>query len=319
MQKKNKSKFSLIKITILCAILVLLSGVGVTAMTTSLTSVKIQLSDGYEMTVLTSKKNVKEILEDNNIIVENDENVMPSVDENITETKTIQITNKSTQEVEIAKISESGIETTIDELMNAYSTITEKIETVEETIPFETVTKDISEGASSTRNSIIQEGEEGLRRVTYKVKYQNATEIERNKISEEIVKEPVNKIIQVRSNVVSSRSISEARSSGSVSGSVAEYQAYAAEKCESYGWSDSDFSCLVSLWNKESGWNPNSYNRSSGAYGIPQALPGSKMASAGSDYMTNYKTQINWGLSYIKSRYGTPTAAWNHWKARNWY
>ncbi len=92
---------------------------------------------------------------------------------------------------------------------------------------------------------------------------------------------------------------------------VAEYQAYARARCSAYGWSTADFNCLVALWNKESGWNPNAYNSRSGAYGIPQALPASKMATAGTDYRTNYKTQINWGLSYIKSRYGSPSAAWS--------
>lgn len=319
MLNKNKTKFSLIKVIGICLILILLSGVGVMAVTTSLNTVKIKLSDGYEMTVLTSKTNIKDILEDNNIILDDNEKVIPNLDETLTETKIITITNKSNQEIEVAKVSESGIEMTLDALLDAYNTITEKIEVVEETIPFETITKDISDDSSSTRNKVLQEGEEGLRRVTYKVKYQNDTEIERNKISEEVVKEAVNKIIQVSSNVVSTRSESANRSTAKVTGTLSEYQAYAKERCLDYGWSESDFSCLVSLWNKESGWNPTSYNKSSGAYGIPQALPASKMASAGSDYMTNYKTQINWGLSYIKSRYGNPTAAWNYFQKAGWY
>ena len=79
------------------------------------------------------------------------------------------------------------------------------------------------------------------------------------------------------------------------------------------------FSCLNSLWQKESGWNYRATNPSSGAYGIPQSLPGSKMASAGSDWRTNPRTQIRWGVSYIKSRYGTPCGAWNHSKSHGWY
>ena len=153
-----------------------------------------------------------------------------------------------------------------------------------------------------------------MKRVTYRIKYQNGNEIEKTEISSTIVKEPVNKIVEVRTKIVTSRN-----SGSRISGSVAEYQAYAAEKCNAYGWSQSDFNCLVSLWNRESGWNPGAYNSRSGAYGIPQALPGSKMASAGSDYLTNYKTQINWGLSYIKSRYGNPTNAWSHSQRKGWY
>jgi hypothetical protein len=69
----------------------------------------------------------------------------------------------------------------------------------------------------------------------------------------------------------------------------------------------------------ESGWNPSATNSSSGAYGLVQALPGSKMASAGSDWKTNPKTQIKWGLDYMKSRYGSPAGAWNFWQANGWY
>ncbi len=87
----------------------------------------------------------------------------------------------------------------------------------------------------------------------------------------------------------------------------------------SYGWSASQFSCLQPLWNAESGWNVSASNTSSGAYGIPQALPGSKMASAGADWQTNAATQIRWGLGYIRSVYGSPCGAWSHEQAYGWY
>lgn len=86
-----------------------------------------------------------------------------------------------------------------------------------------------------------------------------------------------------------------------------------------FDFADSQFSCLDKLWMKESGWRWNADNPSSSAYGIPQALPGSKMASAGADWETNAATQITWGLGYIKGRYGNPCAAWSHSQARNWY
>ena len=85
------------------------------------------------------------------------------------------------------------------------------------------------------------------------------------------------------------------------------------------GWADAQFGCLDSLWAKESGWNWKANNSSSGAYGIPQALPGSKMASMGSDWATNPVTQIKWGLQYISNRYGTPCGAWAKSQASNWY
>ena len=86
----------------------------------------------------------------------------------------------------------------------------------------------------------------------------------------------------------------------------------------SFGFSTSQFSCLQDLWNRESGWSYDAENPS-GAYGIPQALPGSKMASAGADWQTNPRTQIIWGLGYIKDVYGTPCAAWNFELANNYY
>ena len=79
------------------------------------------------------------------------------------------------------------------------------------------------------------------------------------------------------------------------------------------------YDCLVTLWNRESGWNPRDLNASSGAYGIPQALPGSRMASAGADWRTNPITPVRWGLSYIGARYGTPCAALSHSYRFNWY
>ena len=86
----------------------------------------------------------------------------------------------------------------------------------------------------------------------------------------------------------------------------------------SFGFATSQWGCLDDLWNRESGWVYNAEN-ASGAYGIPQALPGSKMASAGPDWETDPTTQIKWGLGYIQSVYGTPCGAWSHEEADGWY
>jgi len=96
-------------------------------------------------------------------------------------------------------------------------------------------------------------------------------------------------------------------------------QAYAASKLGSYGWSANQMQCLKRLWTKESEWRTTATNPSSGAYGIVQSLPAEKMASSGADYRTNYRTQINWGLGYIKERYGSPCGALNFHLANNWY
>jgi hypothetical protein len=88
---------------------------------------------------------------------------------------------------------------------------------------------------------------------------------------------------------------------------------------EAKGWDYNQYSCLVKLWERESNWRWNALNRSSGAYGIPQALPGTKMASAGADWRTNPATQIKWGIGYISGRYGTPCGALAHSNDKNWY
>ena len=86
-----------------------------------------------------------------------------------------------------------------------------------------------------------------------------------------------------------------------------------------FGFSSDQFGCLDSLWTRESNWNPAASNSSSGAFGIPQSLPGSKMASAGADWATNPATQIKWGLGYIQDRYGSPCGAWGHSESYGWY
>lgn len=103
------------------------------------------------------------------------------------------------------------------------------------------------------------------------------------------------------------------------SGIKGEYQKYALSLFPDFGWDESELEPLIYLWNRESGWNPNSHNRGSGAHGIPQALPASKMASEGSDYYTNPEPQIRWGLKYIRGRYGSPSRAWASFRSKGWY
>ncbi|GHG42411.1 hypothetical protein GCM10012320_05370 [Sinomonas cellulolyticus] len=96
-------------------------------------------------------------------------------------------------------------------------------------------------------------------------------------------------------------------------------QAYAASRLSAYGWGQDQMSALITLWNKESDWTTTATNASSGAYGIAQSLPAGKMASAGADWQTNYKTQIEWGLNYIKQSYGSPANALAFHLVHNWY
>lgn len=96
-------------------------------------------------------------------------------------------------------------------------------------------------------------------------------------------------------------------------------RSYAKTQMSKFGWDGKQFLCLEELWERESNWRHTADNPKSSAYGIPQALPGSKMASEGSDWATNPETQIRWGLRYISERYGDPCSAWNHFKIKNYY
>jgi hypothetical protein len=107
--------------------------------------------------------------------------------------------------------------------------------------------------------------------------------------------------------------------SGQESLSYGDPQAIAAALLPKFGFDNSQMSCLVPLWMGESGWRVNAENSSSGAYGIPQALPGSKMSTAGADWATNPATQIEWGLGYIRDRYGSPCGAWGFKQSHGWY
>ena len=101
--------------------------------------------------------------------------------------------------------------------------------------------------------------------------------------------------------------------------SAQDPQAIAEALLPSYGWSSSEMSCLVPLWMGESGWRVSAENSSSGAYGIPQALPGDKMSTVAADWRTNPVTQIKWGLGYIQDRYGSPCGAWSFKQGAGWY
>ena len=227
MNKEETASISIMKIICVSIILILMSGIGVMAVNTNLKDVKIILQNGYEMTVLTSKTKVSEILEENSILLEEDEKVTPGLDEEITENKTIKITNKSEQEIQIAKVSEEGVQTTLEELLKSYEPITEKIVVEQVSIPYETITKNTTNSGANTKNKVLQQGKDGLKEVTYKIKYQNETEIEKTVISEKIIEEPVDKIVQVQKVVETSRGTTTTRtSSSSSSGTIYKITAY---------------------------------------------------------------------------------------------
>ena len=212
MKREEKASISIMKIICISIILILISGIGVMAVNTQLNDVKIVLQNGYEMTALTSKTKVSDILEENNIILEDNQKTIPDLDSEIAAGETIKITDKSYNEVQIAQISEEGVETSLDQLLENYAPVTEKIIVEQVTIPYETVTKNTTNATTGTTNKVLQQGKDGLKEVTYKVKYQNNVEIEKTVISEVVITEPVDRIVQVQ-KVQTSRSSALPRTS----------------------------------------------------------------------------------------------------------
>lgn len=159
---------------------------------------------------------------------------------------------------------------------------------------------------------IVTRGQAGEAVVTYDVTFIDGVEHSRVITREVVVKAPVDEVVSVGTLVVPKTTAAQKGSNRELGQQMA---------ADLYGWTGDEWLCLDNLWQKESNWNHLAGNPTSGAYGIPQALPASKMKSAGSDYMTNPATQIKWGLGYIKNRagYGTPCRAWAHFLEKNWY
>ncbi len=180
--------------------------------------------------------------------------------------------------------------------------------TVDEEIAFETEQVRDMEREVGYRE-VKETGTNGQRSVVYEIEMKNGEEISRKEIQSVITKEPTKQIevIGVKPKVPAVPSDP---------GANAEL---GHRMMLAYGFSDDNWPCLYNLWMRESGWRTNAGNTSSGAYGIPQSLPASKMASAGADYLTNPATQITWGLGYIKGRYGTPCNAWASFQSKGWY
>lgn len=198
MIKNEQASLSVMRIAIITIITIFMLSVCVLATTGNVKNVKIVLSDNCEIEVLTTKTVVSDILEENHIIVLPEESVVPNLDAEITEnSQTIVITGTTQDAYSIVAIAESEENVVLDKLLSAYNTITEKIEEKEEPIPYETVTKDVSHSGEPTAHVVTQEGQEGLKKATYKIKYQNDIEIGRTLVKEETIKEPVQKIEQI--------------------------------------------------------------------------------------------------------------------------
>ena len=204
MKKDDNASISLKKIIVISLIMIFITatGIGVMATNTKLYSVKIILSNGYEKRVTTSKTKVADILNENHIIVLPEERTIPKRDEELSDNRTIKITKNAEDEI----IAEKEAEVTSEEIIKSYDSIVEKIIKEQIKLPYETITKDVSTGTGTKQDRIVQNGEDGIKEITYKVKYQNDVEIEKKEIKSEIIKEPVDKIVEVRTMQVTTRS-----------------------------------------------------------------------------------------------------------------
>ncbi|WP_454859960.1 aggregation-promoting factor C-terminal-like domain-containing protein [Promicromonospora soli] len=189
-------------------------------------------------------------------------------------------------------------------------------------LAFDTKTVQDEDRFEDEGDLVRNEGRKGVRTRIVVQRLVDGEVVHRKELSEKVTKRPVDRVIVEGTKErpvepVVETSVEPSTPTAPVpSGSVKEIgQQMAAAR----GWTGEEWTCLELLWERESGWNYQAANPSSGAYGIPQALPGSKMGSAGSDWATNPATQIEWGLGYIADRYGTPCGAWGHSESVGWY
>lgn len=154
-------------------------------------------------------------------------------------------------------------------------------------------------------------GVDGVTQVVSRVTLENGAETAREEIARVSLVAKVDEVVAVGTN--------EAAAAAAAAYGPGTVKGIAAQMVATRGWGGDQMQCLDKLWQRESNWNHTAQNPSSGAYGIPQSLPGNKMASAGADWRTNPATQISWGLGYIADRYGSPCGAWGHSQARGWY
>ena len=200
--------------------------------------------------------------------------------------------------------------TAVDGLVVLVTRAAQSGDSVTQAVPFTEVDLPDPTLSAGTRRVKVA-GRAGLQVVTYSTKVVGGAVVSRTPIASKTTIEPVTQVIRVGTMPVPSlANVVIAPGSAQEVG----HQLVAAR-----GWDDSEFACLITLWDHESGWRVDASNGSSGAYGIPQALPGSKMASVGADWQTNPATQITWGLNYIAGRYGTPCGALGHWQSAGWY
>lgn len=231
---------------------------------------------------------VRSVLQQAGITLEPEDEISPSLTSKVSEKTVITITRANTS-----------------------------VETVDSEIAFNTIKKSdpsLPEGTTKVQT----QGKKGVMEATNLVQKAGKKRVSVNTLASWVKKAPVNKVILVGTRKTASASGSSSLASSPSVGTtmpVGEAQNYAHQQVLAKGWGESEFTCLVTLWQRESGWRVTAANPS-GAYGIPQALPGSKM---GAGWQTDARVQINWGLVYIQGRYSTPCGALGHSNSFHWY
>ena len=244
--------------------------------------------NGKSRVVLGEKANmstVKDVLETGDIVLDPEDSVTPSLDSKVSESTVISINRANTT-----------------------------VETTDTEIAFNEVRKETS-SLPKGQEKVETEGEKGVMETTSLVTRSGDQVVSSNVFTSWVKKAPVDKVILVGTSTVSSPS---AASLGTTT-PAGEIQSWAHDYLISNGYSEADFTAANFIISHESGWSPTATNPSSGAYGLPQALPGSKMASAGADWQTNYQTQFKWFVNYCKDRYGSISGAYAYWQAHKSY
>ena len=235
---------------------------------------------------------VKSVLQAGNITLDPTDTVEPALDQPVDESTTITITRADAT-----------------------------IETSEEEIPFNTIEKEDPNLAAGT-TKVETEGQNGVVESTNLVTRNGDTVVSSATIAKYVKTAPVDKVILKGTKKAAARSSSSSSSASVSIGTttpVGTMQQWAHDYLLSNGYSEADFTATVYIISHESGWQVNASNPSSGAYGLPQALPGSKMGAFGSDWRTNYQTQLKWFFNYCNSRYGSIQGAYSYWLSHHWY
>lgn len=249
--------------------------------------------DGQAQQLTTQAATVAELLTEAGVLVDEDDVVSAPLSFSLTAGATVEVTTVDVVDQHVTDTDEHAI-----------------VEEEDDSLP-------------RGEREVVTEGVDGVTATTYRVTTTGGEETAREVVARAVVSERVDEVVRVGTAepVVAAPSTPSAPSASVPAAPVPAggSKAIAAEMVAARGWGTDQYSCLETLWQRESGWNHLAQNPSSGAYGIPQSLPGSKMASAGADWRTNPATQITWGLGYISDRYGTPCAALGHSNSRGWY